>query len=385
MAETREVIVIGAGPVGLSLALGLARDGIDVLVLEKKSRTAEHSRAPAIWCAAQEVLAELGVLDRLLDRGVPMPEVALHDADAGGRVLLRIPIRELEGQTEQPRLLVVPQSVTEQVLCEAVREAGGEIRFGTEVCGVRQDGDGVRLRVGSGAAEDEMEARFAAGCDGAQSIVRNQLGGRLEGITYEMRAALADFEIGGGDLPSPRLTTRDGLAVAMRMGPRLWRLILPFAAEADEAALERRIAGALPRLFPGREAEPVWQSEFRLHQRVSTIWSRGRIALAGDAAHLTSPVGGQGMNAGILDAAALRVALREALAGEDPAPLALYTQRRRQAVRTGVNRFTDTLTKMLMAGRGRLIRPALAAASLLLAFPPVRRRILRRFAMLDQR
>lgn len=383
MAERRDVIVVGAGPVGLTLALALAQDGVDVLVLEKEKATAEHSRAPAIWCAAQEVLAGLGVLDRLLEAGVPMPEIALHDADAGDRVLLRLPVRELAGETAEPRLLVVPQSVTERVLWAAVLEAGGEVRFGAEVRAVRQDGGSVRLRCRG--AEDELTARFVAGCDGAQSTIRGEIGGRLEGITYQAHAALADFEVEGAALPSPRLTTGDGFAVAIRMGPRLWRLILPFASESEMAALDRRIAGALRRLFPGRAARPVWQSEFRLHRRVSGIWSRGRIALAGDAAHLNSPVGGQGMNAGILDAAALRLALREALASDDPAPLADYAARRRRAVRQGVNRFTDALTRTLLAGRGRLVRPALAGARLLLAFPPVRRRILRRFGMLDQR
>lgn len=383
--KSYEVIVVGAGPVGLTLALGLARDGADVLVLEKEPRTAEHSRAPAIWCAAQEVLRELDVLDRLIGEGVPMPEIAMQDADRGG-VLVRIPVYELEDETGEPRLLVVPQSTTERILCEAAREAGVEIRFGAEVVGCRETDDGVEAVFRADGEERITAARFLAGCDGAGSTVRKEIGGTLAGETYDMRAALADFEMAEDrGLPSPRLTTCAGMAVAIRMGPRLWRLIIPFSGELDGGALDRRIEAAVQQLLPGAGKKCIWKSEFRLHRRMSSIWSRGRIALAGDAAHLNSPVGGQGMNAGILDAAALRNAVAEALERDDPALLAAYAARRRETVQGGVNRFTDALTKLLLAGRGRLVRPALAGARLLLAVPPVRRRILRRFAMLDQR
>jgi 3-(3-hydroxy-phenyl)propionate hydroxylase len=382
-----DVVVVGAGPVGLALALGLARGGRRVLVLEKEAGTAEHSRAPAIWPRTQEVLASLGVIERFLAEGIALPCVALADADRGDRALVEIPLAELAGVTPYPQLLIVPQSDTERLLLAAVREhPGAEVQFSAEVTGVEQHASGVRVtwrRPGS-AAPEVAEAAFAAGCDGARSTVRHALGASFDGTTYRVQAALADVDLDPPqDLPFPRLTTRGGLAIGIRIDRRLWRLILPFAAE-DGLALEERVERAVRHLFPRAERyDTVWQSEFRLHRRVSSRFVDGRIALAGDAAHLNSPVGGQGMNAGLQDAAALSESLLAALERDDPAPLAGYERQRRRAVESGVNPFTDRLTRLLLFAGGRLIRPLLAVASLALRLPPLRRRFLRRAAMLD--
>lgn len=388
--ETRDVIVIGAGPVGLSLALGLARAGVDVLVLERETGTAEHSRAPAIWPRTQEILDELGILDRFLDVGLTLPRVELWDADRG-RTLLRLPVAELAGETPHPRLLIVPQSTTEWLLREAVEatETAG-IRFGAEVRTVESTEGGVEVRwrptVSRAEADEQtVRARFVAGCDGARSVVRHMLGASFDGITYTLEAALADIEVDGADrLPFPRLTTRPELAVAIRMDDHLWRLILPYFPGQGERTLDERVRQATEHLFPtGVTWRPVWRSEFRLHRRVSSCWKDGRIVLAGDAAHLNSPVGGEGMNAGIADAAALVTALREAVVADDPAPLEGYAQRRQRAIEGGVNRLTDFLTRILMAGRGRLVRPIFRGIDLLLRLlPPLRRRLLQRLALL---
>lgn len=384
-----EVIVVGAGPVGLSLALGLARAGRRVLVLEKEPTTAEHSRAPAIWPRTQEILAGLGVLDAFVAEGIALPRVALTDAETG-RELLALPLEELAGETPHPRLLIVPQSRTERLLREAVeREETAEIRFSTEAIDVEWDGAGVRVAYREEGETRAAAAAFAVGCDGAHSVVRESLGASFDGGTYRARAALADVRPREpAELPFPRLSTRRGIAVAIRMDARTWRLILPFAPE-EARPLDQRVERAAARLFPAvrsaADYETVWQSEFRLHRRVSSAFADGRIALAGDAAHLNSPVGGQGMNAGIQDAAALTSALLEALERDDPAPLAAYGRARRAAIEEGVNRFTDRLTRVLLFRRGRALRPALRLAGLALRLPPVRRGILRRMAMLEGR
>jgi 3-(3-hydroxy-phenyl)propionate hydroxylase len=379
MHEQRDVVIVGAGPVGLTLALALARRGIDVLVLDRDASTAEHSRAPAIWPPTQAILHDLDVLDRFMTEGITLPELRLVDA-ASGDVLLTLPIEELSDLTDHPRLLIVPQSRTEHLLCEAAREAGAEIRFSTEVLNIRQEDNGVSVDCVPAPA---VRARFVAGCDGASSRIREAIGASFDGHTYDTRAALADVRVAGlGTLPFPRLTTDPTLAVAIRIGTDLWRLILPIAA-GDDRALPDRVAHASAVLLDVDDPDVVWQSEFRLHRRVSSDMAHGRVALAGDAAHLNSPVGGQGMNAGIGDAAALDRALAEALDRKSTEPLARYADERSHIVKTGVNPFTDRLTRVLLFRGGALVHPLLAAMRGILAVPPLRRRLLRRIVMLD--
>jgi 2-polyprenyl-6-methoxyphenol hydroxylase-like FAD-dependent oxidoreductase len=386
MSEQREVVVVGAGPVGLSLALGLARQGVDVLVLEKEAGTAEHSRAPAIWPRTQEILAALGVLDPFVEEGILLPCIELWDADRA-RVLLRLPIEELHDETAYAQLLILPQSKTERLLCEAIRETTeAAVRFSCEVVGLVQQPSGVEVRYRAHGREERVHGRFVAGCDGAHSKVREALGGSLEGITYAVQAALADVAISGvQDFRFPRLTTHPNMAIGIRIDANLWRLILPFSGGGEQIPLHKRVDAAVISLFSRREYDAVWQSEFRLHRRVSSRWVEGRIALAGDAAHLNSPVGGEGMNAGIMDAAVLQEALVEALAVDDGKPLVAYAARRRRAIETGVNPFTDRLTRLLLAGNGRLMRPLFKGAAGIFRIRPLRRRFLRRLAMLDRR
>lgn len=383
MDGTSDIIVVGAGPVGLSLALALARAGRKVRVLEKEEGTAERSRAPAIWPRTQEIFADLGVLDRMLAEGMREPVVTLFDVDRG-QVLLRLPIEELVRETRHPWLLILPQAATERILCDAVRASGKvDLRFGREVVGFEDSAGARRVRCLGPQGLEYYASRFLIGCDGAHSTVRETLGLRFEGTTYANRAALADIVLDGPSekLRFPRLSTRDGLAIGIRIDPTTWRLILPFRP-GDDVPLEIRVAEAVTGLFPnGTSYDLVWQSEFRLHRRISSQLVHGRVALAGDAAHLNSPVGGQGMNAGVQDAAALSAALDAALNGDGQA-LQRYERNRKREIGEGVNIFTDRLTRALLIDRGRWIRPLLRTANLLLRLPPLRRRFLRRLAML---
>lgn len=362
-----------------------------MLVLEKEPHTAEHSRAPAIWPRTQELLAELGVAETFLARGIALDRVELVDA-ATGRVLLSVPLEELAGETRYPQLLIVPQSVTERLLLEAVRsEPTAEVRFSSEVVEVAGDEDAVRVACrGEDGERRTFEAAFAAGCDGAHSTVREAIGASFDGGTYGTVAALADLELADDrDLPFPRLATEEVVAVGIRISERRWRLILPFSAEGDgegERPLDERVAAAARTLFlqvrSEDDYETIWQSRFRLHRRVASRFVEGRVVLAGDAAHLNSPVGGQGMNAGLQDAARLTSALLSALDSDSAAPLADYERGRREAIVEGVNEFTDRLTRFLLFREGRLFRPMLRTADLVLRIPPLRRRFLRRIAML---
>jgi len=247
---------------------------------------------------------------------------------------------------------------------------------------VDEETAGATVRYQRSGNEATVHGRFVAGCDGAHSVVRKQIDAQFDGETYKLHAALADVDVEApDDFPFPRLTTRPHVAIGIRISARLWRLILPYP-ETDELALESRVEAAVDSLF-GLSYRTVWQSEFRLHRRVSSQFQRGNVVLAGDAAHLNSPVGGQGMNAGIKDASLLIEALDNALTDRSLEPVEVYARARRQEVREGVNRFTDVLTRTLLFGGGRIIRPVFRTAHLAMYMPGLRRRFLRRLTMLD--
>jgi 3-(3-hydroxy-phenyl)propionate hydroxylase len=354
-----------------------------VLVLEKADGLSEHSRAPIIWPRTQEILSTLGVLSPFENEGIVRSHVQLWDADRE-RPVLRFPVEELWAATACPQIILCPQSRTERLLYESLQEQPSvEVRFSTEVTGAEQNGDGVTARVERDGQTGSVTAAFVAGCDGAHSRVRDIVASSFSGRTYQAQAALADVTFDQKqDVRFPRLTHRHGVTTAIRIDDDLWRLIMPRPSEGG-APLNVRIERAVTDLFPSSEYETVWQSEFNLHRRISSTFAKGRIVLAGDAAHLTSPVGGQGMNLGLQDAAALTEALSRALDRDTLKPLVRYTSERREAVEAGAVWATDQLTQVLLARRGTLLAPFLRLFGFLLRFGPLRRAVMRRMAMLD--
>lgn len=399
--ERAPVAIVGAGPTGLALALGLARMGVRSVVLERRESISEHSKAAGVHVRTMEIFRQWGVAERVLEAGELIPVLEQRSARSGVR-LASYDFSILENEAHAPGLVMLEQARTEAILLDAVRESGlCEVRFGAEVVSLRLGVDHVRLgflekrgeEVGGdggarGRAPRTVAASFVVGCDGADSFVRDALGLPFEGLTYSLRPMLADVRVDDDrdGLPWPRIWNgRGGLTVGLRIRPGLWRIIGIGSRGGDgddvpEEEVARRAAEVLGR----GPAEVVWSSRFRIHRRSSPRFRVGRVLLAGDAAHVHSPVGGQGMNAGIHDVHNLAWKLARVLGGAAMDPLLeSYDAERREVVVGNVLRRTDLVTRAFLQAPAILRYAAILALGAALRSGRVHRRVVRRFAMID--
>lgn len=390
MAE--RILIAGAGPVGLSLALGLAHHGIPSIVLEEDEGLSTQSKALGCHARTLEIFRSWGVRDRFLQAGTFLSTISLW-SPGSTKPQAKLDLSPLSALTADPGILILAQNRTEAILLARLKELGlSEVCFGAKLTGFRQDASGVIATVVPQRGDSyELSGSYLVGCDGPHSAVRERLGWHLVGKTYPARLMLADLRLpdARNDLPWPRFETLDGgLVAGIHFEKNLWRLIGTLApGESEEAAIapaavQRRIEALLG---PG-EAETVWASVFHIHCRTSPHFRLGRVLLAGDAAHINSPVGGQGMNSGIMDAHNLAWKLARALQGADAeALLSSYEAERRSEVLSVVDRYTDRLTRLLLlpggatrARIGRVLRS-------LVALPAVIRFVGPKATMLDVR
>lgn len=383
------VAIVGAGPVGLSLALGLARHGVRSVVLERNDATSEHSRAAGVHVRTREVFRQWDVEERFLSRGELRQKLEIRRA-GGRRPLLSIDFGEVEDEAEDPGLLLLEQSRTERILLERVRESGmTEVRFGAEAVAFEAGEERVKIRYREGGSERALEASFLVGCDGAGSFVREGLGMPFEGRTYAIRPLIADVRVGGGRdrLPWPRIhNSREGLTLGIRLDEGLWRIIHLRRGGPDRevGVTAAELRPKVERILGEGEFGLVWGSRFRIHRRSAPRFREGRVVLAGDAAHVHSPVGGLGMNAGIQDAHNLAWKLAAALDGGDLVRLLdAYDVERRAVVVESVSGYTDLLTRVFLLAPAPLRILSFGAAGLALRVPRVRRMALRRTTMID--
>lgn len=297
------VLIVGAGPVGLTLACVLAQRGVIARVIDQKGGRVPESRATDVHARTLELLASLGLAEALIARGEQARGATFY---AKGEVLARFETGALESPF--PLILGVPQHVTEALLEERLEALGGRVEreVTLERLEARADGVVAGLRGPRGEAE-AAEVAWLVGCDGANSAVRRLLGLSFEGVSYEEPFLLADLAVDWA-LPTDQLH--------LFFSPEGFFMVLPMPGEgqvrvfADEGAA----TGAAPTLevfqamasarvhVPARLHSPGWMSRFRVHRRMVERYRHGRIFLAGDAAHIHSPIGGQGMNMGVQDA-----------------------------------------------------------------------------------
>ncbi|MGY4857651.1 FAD-dependent monooxygenase [Cryobacterium sp. AP23] len=316
-----DVLVVGAGTTGLTLALQAHDHGARVRIVERRREEFRASRATVMHPRTLELLRPLGVTDALLARGNTKPEVRLH---LQTRVVpVSLEQLDLPG-TEFPHLLLIRQADVEAALAAALAERGVSVERGTELvrlARLRHGGARAVLRRGNGEPDENLLCRYLAGCDGAASLVRRSVGGWLGGDFGE-DAVIADLELGAPNPPAAPVTLdpefahvvvgRRGLVILFNIGERAtWRMLATRRAgpvrepvgQPGPPVPRQALQGLLDDSgLPARIEEVAWSAQVRLQHRIASRFSRGPLFIAGDAAHVHSPAGAQGMNAGIHDA-----------------------------------------------------------------------------------
>jgi 2-polyprenyl-6-methoxyphenol hydroxylase-like FAD-dependent oxidoreductase len=370
-----QVLIIGAGPTGLTLAASLRTRGIDTLLVDRLSSGANTSRAGVIHARTLEVLESIDVTERLLARGLKVPTFHVRERD---HALLTIEFDRLPSAYRFT--LMCPQDITEQVLLERLHELGGQVERPLELTKLSAQTEYVDAELSDGR---RVRAQWVVGCDGMHSRVREEAGIAFEGDEYAPSFVLADVHM---DWPLSREEVNlffapEGVLVIAPLPGERFRVVGEVAREVDvpeqpSAAFVQALLDARgPARVPARVRDVLWSSRFRVHHRVARTLREGRVLLCGDAAHVHSPAGGQGMNTGIQDAASLAELLPES-AGLDA------WARERRAVATRVVAMTDRMTRMATLKS----RTALSLRNLALGcvdqLPPVRRAIAKNLAEL---
>jgi 2-polyprenyl-6-methoxyphenol hydroxylase-like FAD-dependent oxidoreductase len=313
-----DVLVVGAGPTGLALACQLARFGVRFRIIDKQPDRAGESRALGVQARTLEILQSFGSGELLARRGRTTTRLMLHvDRDAPVAIDLGDVGR---ADTRFPYILFVSQSDTEAVLTEHLEAEGIKVERRVELVEFREEPAGaICVLRDSGGHEERIRASYMAGCDGAHSTVRKGAAIPFEGGAYPQSFALGDVEADGALVPEAinAFAVGRGVAVFFPLGqPRTWRIMAieggrlqSSYGSADETVSTDHLSLADlqtmvddPTRGTVRLRDPAWLTRFRLHHRQAARYREGRVFLAGDAAHIHSPVGAQGMNTGIQDA-----------------------------------------------------------------------------------
>ncbi|HEX7052657.1 MAG TPA: FAD-dependent oxidoreductase [Burkholderiales bacterium] len=327
-----EVAVVGAGPVGLTVALSLARQGVAVRVLEAEPALTEDHRAGSFHPPTLEMLAPFGVTEAMHRIGIKVPRWQIRDRRQG--VIVEWDLGLIADLTPYPYRFHLEQFKLTPILLDKLRAfPHASVAFSTELLDAVPHDDSLTLKTSAGT----LRASWLVGCDGGRSTVRRLIGTEFEGFTWPERFVVIstphDFAAHGFTSNAYVADPREWAAVFHM--PGLWRMAFPVHPHEDEAqvldaeAVEARLQRFLPR--PHRY-EVLQKGIYRVHQRVARDWRRGRMLLAGDAAHLNNPLGAFGLNGGLHDAVMLGEYLGRVCRGEAGEDLLdLYVRKRRAA------------------------------------------------------
>jgi 2-polyprenyl-6-methoxyphenol hydroxylase-like FAD-dependent oxidoreductase len=372
-----DVLIAGAGPVGLTLAIELARYGVSVRIIDKASERTDKSKALVIWSRTLELLERAGCSGALLDAGYKVTSVNIS---ANKKPIAHFTLDGVD--TAYPFALLIPQSDTERVLDEFLNTLGVKVERAVELTSFTASSASVvsTLRHADGT-EETLETAWLVGCDGAHSLVRHQLGMEFHGETSLIDWMLADIHLEG--IPRvPEISIAwhsDGVLAIFPIAADRYRIIADVGKNEGEshraAPTLEEVQAVLDQRFPGapRATNPIWLSAFTINERKVKDYRAGRVFLAGDAAHVHSPAGGQGMNTGMQDACNLAWKLSMVVQGTCNESLLESYSQERSPVAAEVLKITGRATDLatLTGEMAQSIRNHTAA--LLLGFSAVRK------------
>jgi 3-(3-hydroxy-phenyl)propionate hydroxylase/6-hydroxy-3-succinoylpyridine 3-monooxygenase len=376
----QDVIIIGGGPVGCINALGLAKAGVRVTVIEAEPQIVNSPRAAVYFWSVLEGLGRLGILDEAEAAGVRKQDYTYLVRRTGERIEYSMEV--LAGSTPHPYNLHLSQDRLVDIAMRQLQAlSNATVRFGARLERLQQDAEGVTLSVVTGRETQELRARWVIGADGAASTVRRLLGLSFDGMTWPERFVATnvywDFERHGYSRSTFVIDGRFGAVIVVLNNEGLWRCTYMEDASLPEETVLERLPLVYRTIVPGGSSYELERaSPYRMHQRSAERYRVGRVILAGDAAHVTNPTGGLGLTSGLLDSYALYPALAAVvLEGADDEVLDRYSAARRDVF---VNRVSPqaTANKRLVFhanGGGRELEEALASLRRLARDPEFRR------------
>ncbi len=341
--SSTDVLIVGAGPVGLTLANELARYGVAFRLVDKAPEPSTTSKALAIHARTLEMLHDMGLAETFVKQGLRVGAINMY---AGKKRLQHVDITEVDSPYNF--VLNIPQNETEALLIDALAQRGQAVERECELLGFTQDESGVQASLRSSAGEEQLTTQYIVGCDGGHSRVRKQLDLPFVGEAYDEHFVLADIHV-DWELPVDELylfLSPDGMFLMFPMKNSRFRIVATVDGktepELDQAYFERLL---VERDIPtARLYDPVWFSHFKIHHRKVPRYRVGRGFLAGDAAHIHSPMGGQGMNTGMQDA--YNLAWKLALKLKGKADLLDSYNAEREPIGREVLTYTDRLTQL---------------------------------------